>query len=641
MPDAMDAEAIDSGVIEDVVSGPTTAVFQVPRPMVVPNNFNLPWPNDLSVDAMGFVDLHFFPGIMTADLTRSYADLMQGKLRGFSPMTAAYFRFSAAIDVRSLPNNGDATILASASAFIIDIDALSPSVGRRTPAVFQFRERGNRFFPTNTLAIGPAPGYPLRTRTRYAVVLTDAIRGADGTPIRPDADWRAITDLANADPTLATAAVPYRSALARLRAVEVDTSHVVAIATFVTSDPTDEFMRAAAVTRQPSTRTPELINIVRLQQAATYTTYGGTYGPNPVFQRGQSPYNAEGSGDFVLDAMGNPVVQTYDDAIRFVVSVPNGVAPPGGWPIAVYAHGTGGDANSFVSDGTASALASERVACFGFDQIFNGLRTRPGGSAETQFFNFVNPFAARSNNRQAAIDLVQVARLLPRFVIPAAISGAGDVTFAGADPMFFGHSQGGLNGPLWLATPGGPAAAVLSGAGATLALSLVLKTEPINIPMVVAALIGVPPSDLSPLHPVITLAQTIADPADPVHYARSIITEPRAGGAPRNVFLTQGFLDRYAPPASIASLAVAMGLPLLDPVLHADTTSVLSTYPHVALPQRANLAMGAVTGGWQQFDAPAGRDGHFVVFDVPQARTRAAHFLGTYASNRPMAPVLE
>ncbi len=639
--DAMDDRQDVPTVIEDVVLGPTLVRFEVPRPMIVPNQFLLPWPSDLAVDGTGAVDLHFIPGVMTAELTRSYVDLLAGKLRGYSPMTATYFRLSSPINLRSLPGSGDASIVAGASAYIIDIDPMSPTPGRRWPAVYQFRDRGNRFFPANTLAVAPAPGYPFRPLTRYAVVLTDALQGADGTPVRADSDWRAISDVMNNDPTLATAARPYRAALMRLRALDVDTSHIVALTTFVTNDPAAEFYRAAEVTLRPTTRTPAINNIVRLGQSQNYTTYGGTYGPNPVFQQGESPYNAEGSGDFVLDAMGTPVVQTYDEAIRFVLSVPNGAAPAGGWPIAIYAHGTGGDANSFVSDGTAQSLAAEGVACFGFDQIFNGLRTRPGGTPETQFFNFVNPFAARSNNRQAAIDLVQAGRLLQTLTVSAAVSGAGEIRFDGNNPMFFGHSQGGLNGPLWLATAQGPAAAVLSGAGATLALSLVLKTEPINIPNVVAALLGVPPSDLSPLHPVVTLAQTIADPADPVHYARNIIAEPRMGGSGRHVFMTQGFLDRYAPPASIASLAVAMGLPLLLPVLHADTTSVLSNYPRVSLPQRRNLSMGAVTGGWQQFDAPAGRDGHFVVFDVAEARSRAARFLGSFAANRAMGPILQ
>jgi hypothetical protein len=182
---------------------------------------------------------------------------------------------------------------------------------------------------------------------------------------------------------------------------------------------------------------------------------------------------------------------------------------------------------------------------------------------------------------------------------------------------------------------------VLSGAGAWLTLSLVMKTEPINIPGLVAGLLGVPREELTPLHPAITMAQMIADPADPAHYARYIVREPRAGGRPKHVFMTQGFLDRYTPPPAIAALATSMGLPLVEPVSHPETASPLTDWPRIRAPFARNLAMGAATGGWSQYDAPAGRDGHFVVFDVPDARARAARFLATFAQDRAMGPRIE
>ena len=41
-----------------------------------------------------------------------------------------------------------------------------------------------------------------------------------------------------------------------------------------------------------------------------------------------------------------------------------------------------------------------------------------------------------------------------------------------------------------------------------------------------------------------------------------------------------------------------------------------------------------------QFDAPAGHDGHFVVFDVPGARLRAAAFLGSAARDPAGVPTV-
>jgi predicted esterase len=335
------------------------------------------------------------------------------------------------------------------------------------------------------------------------------------------------------------------------------------------------------------------------------------------------------------------MIQRYEEDIEFALTVPPGPMPSTGWPIAIYAHGTGGDADSFITDGTARALAAQGVACLGFDQLFNGARTIPGGTPESQFFNFANPFAARSNNRQAAIDLVQAGRFVRGLTISPTVSGGQEQRFDGEHVMFYGHSQGGLNGPLWLSTPRGPAAAVLSGAGGWLSLSLVLKTEPINIPGVVAGLLSIPRDELTPLHPAITMAQMIADPADPVHYARFIIDEPRADGQPKHVFMTQGFIDRYTPPPAIAALATSMGLPLVEPVLHPEVAAPIPDWPRVRAPFARNLAMGASTGGWSQYDAPGRSDGHFVIFNVPEATLRAARFLATYAENRATGPRIE
>jgi predicted esterase len=521
---------------------------------------------------------------------------------------------------------------------LVDVQRDSPEFGRRVPVVLQFRAGGSRFWPTYTLAVAPAPGFPLRPSTQYAVVITNRVRGIDGEPLRRDADF---DELMGDSPSMRLRAASMLIKPALMRIPGLDLASVVSATVFTTSDPTSEFFRAVEVTLN-SARMPETRAISRIGSNDVFVTYRGAYGPNPVFQAGEPPYLAEGSGDFVSGPDGNPVIQRYETEIQFALTVPTGAMPPGGWPIAIYAHGTGGNASSFISDGTARALAQQGIACLGFDQLFNGARTIRGGSPESQFFNFANPYAARSNNRQAAIDLVQAGRFVRVLTIPSAVSHtAEDVRFDGANVMFFGHSQGGLNGPLWLATASGPQAAVLSGAGGWLSLSLVMKTEPVDIPGLVAGLLSVPRAELTPLHPAVTLAQTIADPADTVHYARFIVREPRAGGAPKHVFMTQGFIDHYTPPPAIAALAVSIGLPLVAPVLHREAIGPLPDWPTVDAPVRRNLAMGAATGGWSQYNAVGTSDGHFVVFDDPAAQRRAARFLATFASDPAMGPTIE
>ena len=45
------------------------------------------------------------------------------------------------------------------------------------------------------------------------------------------------------------------------------------------------------------------------------------------------------------------------ESLRVAITVPEGPMPAGGWPVVLYAHGTGGSYLSFVSDGTASRLS--------------------------------------------------------------------------------------------------------------------------------------------------------------------------------------------------------------------------------------------------------------------------------------------
>ncbi len=379
---------------------------------------------------------------------------------------------------------------------------------------------------------------------------------------------------------------------------------------------------------------PSLMDLGDPDNGADFVTLRGHYGPNLIFQSGESPYSTQGSGDFTLGPDGVPRQQRTEN-VRFAVTLPHTPMPSAGYPVAIYAHGTGGDYQSFIRDRTAAALAAQGVAVIGFDQIFHGERAAMGTSPESAFFNFTNPSAGRTNNRQAALDLVQAGRFARRFTFPLRLgdAGASTVRFDPAHVMFFGHSQGGLNGPLWLAADDGANAAVLSGAGGSIAIALLEKTEPINIPNLITAALGLSRGEFVTLHPVVSLLQMLVDPSDPQHYGRYIIREPRPSMRPAHVYQTQGFVDHYAPPAGIAALALTIGLPLTLPVVHSEPGIVLVGGPLSRLPLRGNLGTTAtpVSGSWMQFESEVGRDGHFVVFDIPDARLRAAAFLGTAA----------
>ena len=180
-------------------------------------------------------------------------------------------------------------------------------------------------------------------------------------------------------------------------------------------------------------------------------------------------------------------------------------------PIVLYAHGTTGDYRSVVGGGSAPGdeLATLCLASMGIDQTLHG--TRPGapplddpnrdGNIELLFFNLNNLEAARTNGRQGAVDVVQQARLFTEgaATVPAAVSKSGaDIKFDGTRVTFFGHSQGGLNGPLFLAGSDLARGGVLSGAGSIFGIALLEKTKPVDIPAAVRFLAKTLPSFVRP-----------------------------------------------------------------------------------------------------------------------------------------------
>ena len=81
--------------------------------------------------------------------------------------------------------------------------------------------------------------------------------------------------------------------------------------------------------------------------------------------------------------------------------------PPDGWPVILYAHGTGGDYQTFVRESLdlRAALIERkgqpptRMAMIGIDQVLHGPRDPSGSNAEITFFNLQNLAAARDNVR--------------------------------------------------------------------------------------------------------------------------------------------------------------------------------------------------------------------------------------------------
>lgn len=618
--------------------------------------FDHPWPSDVRRDPDGTAHWNGWPNPRNSPLIKQYVADTAGLFQGFSPATAAYLRFSGALDPATLPADPPASLDPGAAVQIIDVDPASPERGTRHLASVYFHDAEGVYWPAHTLAVMPMLGTPLRPSTRYAVVVTSKVKTTSGNAVTRSPEFEEVLGLRAASAKTTSAHDTFASAVAEVNAAGVASTDIVHFTTFTTNDPTAEAF--AVMDDVPvNVPAPKVLTIAKDPNATAYQLYTGTYGPSPNYQAGIIPFTRHDDGGSFSFENGKPkLVDTFDP--RFALVVPNQDAcpmPASGYPVALYAHGTGGSYRSFIDDGTASALVGQCVASMGIDQIFHG--TRPGAPAENDpqrdtiinllFFNLDNPLAARTSNRQAAVDVVQQARLFTetKTTIPVEVSGtAAPIGFDPGNVTFFGHSQGGLNGPIFLAGSGLARGGVLSGAGSFIGVAFLEKTRPVDVTAVFRLLVGLTDdsaSELNLFHPAITLTQSLVDAADPLHYGAAITRRPRPGFAPKSIYQTEGIKadgtgDSYAPPHGIEALSIAIGLPRQAPGVRTVQEAVWAGLADVTVPSgglQGNLAGGQASGVLAQFEPPGKTDGHFVVFNVREARAQAARFIKNLAED--------
>jgi hypothetical protein len=581
--------------------------------------FGRPWPSDTRLvtgaDGKKHLDLTGFynPG---AAIGAYIAAIGDEPLGGFGTSSAIYFRFDGPLDPTTLPPAPAASIADGATVSVVDVTQGSPTLGKRSPLRIQFSTTAGMYIGANALALLPEPGFPLRERTTYTAVITDGVRAADGGSVHRAAGFQ-------------PPAVP-----------GVDAATIVAATTFTTQDATTimKDLRDAVYAQAPAP-TASAITWTG-EKTSVYDEFEGTY-PSPNFQEGDPPYSRVG-GHIHLGADGKPLV-VRTEQLRFALTVPKTPMPQAGYPVVLYAHGTGGDYRSFIDDGSAASAAIVKddkgnvianLAMISIDQVLHGPRDPTGASPEITFFNFQNIAAARDNPKQGALDDYQLIRMVEGFNVAMAPMTGQPIKFDKTRIYFKGHSQGGLTGPLYLAYEPKIKGAILSGAGANFILALLGKTAPNDIPKVVAAIVGEP---VDAFHPLINLLQAYLESSDPGNYGRLYLREPPAGLDPKNIYQSLGLVDHFTPVPTIKAFALSMGLTPANPELDPIDDLPLTSQTWLDAPLQSNLANGAATGVLCEYQVPTNSkgiqayDGHFVVFKHSGAVFQANGFLGTHA----------
>ncbi len=642
------------GEIPRGAAGPVSSIFVVPSELGELDQqtfFDQPWPSDLRREADGSVRFVGFPNPRERPILDVYVESMAGVLDGFSPVAAGYLRFTGPLERASLPATPRDALEETSSLALLDIDPRSPEHGQRKLVAWEFRGSAGVYYPANTLAFMPPLGYPLRRSTRYALVVTDAVRAQGGGSVGRAPDLDAVLSAEPASGALETARGALSDAVDEVERAGIARDAIVHLAVFTTNDPVApvEAIRDWVRSSYPAP-TVDAASLTREDPRGTVDVFEGTYGPSPDFQAGTVPFGAYGDGGALsFGSDGVPIVER-ELSLRFALAVPNATScpePATGYPIVLYAHGTGGDyLTMFGSNHEAENLGARCIATMSINQIFHGDRLPPNsGTPDILFFNVLNPVAGRANAAQSAVDLVQQARLFTetRFTLPASVSGRGaPIAFDGSKLGFFGHSQGGINGPIFLAVDDQARGGMLSGSASMLTITLLEKTEPIDVPDLIRTqfldLSESEASELDLFHPALSLAQTIVDPADPIHYVRAIALEPRAGFAPKSLFMTEGVNpdgrgDSYAPPHGIEVQAVAAGLPPEEPLIHPIAELPWGNLRPVSIPSEGlagNLGDGRASGALAQWRAADADDGHFVIYDIPAAMQQATLFVKNF-----------
>ncbi len=614
--------------------------------------YRLPYPNDIRRKD-GKIDLadHPVPGSLSealGDPAAAFVDMVENDLDGFGSQSAIFFRMT------DYPN--DETLISGETLFLIDIDPDSDTYGEPRSVGYRVSSGANRYICGNWLALIPSTGYPLNPNTTYAAILTTEIQKGQKS-LAQDADFAAMLISRQLSEDRLTPAweayQPLRDFLDDPEALALSDRRlpetIAVAAVFTTGDPTKKVkkIREAVVTEESP-----VIKGLEVEDDTAFTLYRGTVSV-PFYQQGTRPFArpADG-GDISYRANGRPRLVELED-VPFALTIPHGTVPATGWPVIIFAHGTGGSEVSFIDNGLADRMADVGAAVLGLEQVQHGERRGLSDEAaasgdftpEYMFYNFLNPRAARDNNLQAAAELFQSVRLVSDFEDISTEA----IAFDPERVYFFGHSQGTQGSFLGAAFEPGIKGMILSGAGGVLMESMLEKKQPFDLSTAMSMILM--DFDINRVHPMLNIVQTALDSVDPILYAKTVFLEDLSALEipARSVLMSSGEGDTYTPEMTQYALAKAMGVrqsvtsgePLdireIEPPCPADDPDCGEPLlPH----QRTYSIGGGVTAVVVRYAPPAGIDGHFVMWENPDAIAQTDAFIETMIDPDVPYPVL-
>jgi hypothetical protein len=476
--------------------------------------------------------------------------------------------------------------------------------------------------------------------------------------------------LANATSTTNGANGAWHASFAPLRQhlgeLGINATDIAAATVFSVGDPTARITRFVQQARAEPP--PPLVSLSRGRAevntpSSTFTELQGVL-RQPQHQAGEPPHFSD-TGAFVVDDQGALVVTRHEDA-PFVVAVPKGKMPAGGWPLLLYVHGTGGNAVQVTDrgrrarpgapvvpgQGMSGWLAPHGVATasiagpYSPDRI--GLRALDGYGA----YVFMNPPAMRDNFGQMLIEHARFIALLESLAVEPSLLPEVDASAAADGKVHFdvrlvgGHSLGSfLSGMIAGILPEFDGV-ILSGAGGTWVEFAFGPKDPVDLQGLIELAALPPGQHLDRFHPFIDIFETGVAAADNTLFTRHILKHPRPGAHIPHVLVIEGEPDAQVPTGLQRALVRSVGVDMVGhdtgrtslqrllPGLHAIGRTPLPS------PASLNLTINGEqrTGVVVRYAEDGLLDGHNVIFQRDDTRAMFVAFVADVAAGR--APVV-
>jgi hypothetical protein len=623
----------------------TSLYFDLDADLSDPDRFyDLPYPSDLRLDAMGRPQLSGYPGPAANPILAPLRAIADDR-PGFPTVPVAYFRFTGPLAARAvadvIPAHPAAPIL------LLDVTTGSPQRGALLPVIATTLQP-DPYVAEFVLAVAARPGIVLAPQRTYAVVVMRAAGDASGQPLGVPAAFAVLRAGGTPDGVRGDAARRlYAGLWDTLDARGIARADVAAATVFTTGDVVAEMARVGeAVAARDTVEIADLhLDPRDGTQHERFCELAGTV-RMPQFQQGTPPFDSEGL--FAFDAGGVPIAQRVE-AVPIVLTIPRRPMPAVGYPLVVYFHGSGGLHDQVVDRGPVTEPGgtpqpgkgpAHVLAAHGFATLGSALPLNPErlpGATNLVYINFRNLAAYRDTFRQGALEqrllLDAVARLR---IDPALLSGCDGPSLAPASAHYsirpvpilaMGQSMGAQYANMVGATHPGVGAVTLTGSGGLWSL-LVLTVELVpgtpTEPLVAAALGTTAP--LSHLHPGLHLLQTVWEPADPIAYAPRIAQRPLPGFAPRPILQPVGEDDPDFPIPIYDAMALAHGNQQAGDLIWTSMQDALALNGLDGLapyPVRDNLrsaAGGAYTGVVAQYEGDGILDPHHIAFQLDSVK---------------------